>query len=299
MKQLNDLLNSVKNYWPDHENFLNRSISSRSEELLLFSDDLSGEILKLIDKDLDLYLEGYKWTCEMLTQEEIYFRRNEEYRYKTLNEVSKHVYENNSFMSKYVRGLLLSQVLWKNHTNTFKKLDDLLKKIKPSSVLEIGPGHGLLLSLCAKNCVHDLHGLDISESSLNEARRNFEILCPDATLSLTQADALKSESLDVFKEKVDLIILSEVLEHIQFPTKVLENLKPQLKSTSKVFINVPINCPAPDHIYFMDSKNSAIKMVEKSGLRINSVELYPATGYSIEQAVKRKLTISVCIVASL
>jgi 2-polyprenyl-3-methyl-5-hydroxy-6-metoxy-1,4-benzoquinol methylase len=299
MNALNKIKENLFEVWPEHQRFYEKSFDKRSSEVKLFTEKLAESVLKLIDGHLKSYIESYKWTCQMLTEEEVFFRRNGNYRYTKLNEVVEEVYNNKEFMTKYVQGLLLTQIFWGNHISTIFELNNIIMSLKPRSVLEIGPGHGLLLGLCAEHGVKDLTGWDISEASLIETKRNLNILAPELDIKYIQADALHEENFDKSIDEKDLIILSEVLEHIEHPIKLLENLKKVITKKSRIFINVPINCPAPDHIYFMDSKESAIKMVEASGLRIESVQEYPATGYTLEQARKRNYAISISILAML
>ena len=96
---------------------------------------------------------------------------------------------------------------------------------------------------------------------------------------------------------VESAIISEVLEHLEEPDRALDTLKLALKPGGRLFINVPINSPAPDHIYLLSDVAAARSLVESAGLRVTSLRAVPLTGYSLAQAEQAKATISCLIVA--
>ena len=63
------------------------------------------------------------------------------------------------------------------------------------------------------------------------------------------------------------IILSEILEHVEKPDIILKSLKNQLRADGRIFVNVPIWSPAPDHILFRN-EDDAIELINESGYQI-------------------------------
>ncbi len=97
-----------------------------------------------------------------------------------------------------------------------------------------GCGKGGLLSVIRINTrSFDLVGIDISINMLKEARLN-------GTDSCIQADALH---LPIRGEVVDIVISSEVIEHIIDPTKFLKELKRVSKPHGFIMVTFP-NCIA-------------------------------------------------------
>ena len=94
-----------------------------------------------------------------------------------------------------------------------------------SRVLDIGCGNGALAWDIVKN-VKDVHliGIDINSESINLARRNYQ----SSNLQFISGDATK----DLPNEKFDVIVLSNVLEHIEkrieFLTIIKEKYQPKL-----------------------------------------------------------------------
>ncbi len=52
-----------------------------------------------------------------------------------------------------------------------------------------------------------------------------------------------------FNEQFDFITIGEVLEHVENPKNFLNKARKILSDDGNIFITVPINGPAVDHIY--------------------------------------------------
>ena len=144
---VNTILTNIVEIWPEHRNFINKSFRKRSTDLLETSEKVANFIVKIAGNELQKYCESYRWTCDRLLDEELYFRRNNDYRLKSLDAAISEIYGDEDYMTQYLRGLLVSQLMWVNHTQS---IDFFLRVYLPrlpknSSHLEIGPGHGLLL----------------------------------------------------------------------------------------------------------------------------------------------------------
>ena len=81
------------------------------------------------------------------------------------------------------------------------------------------------------------------------------------------------------------------------PARALGHLRTVLKPGGRLFVNVPINSPAPDHLYLLRSPEEAVAAVESAGFVVEESGFFPVTNYTIERARKWALTISVCMVA--
>jgi 2-polyprenyl-3-methyl-5-hydroxy-6-metoxy-1,4-benzoquinol methylase len=287
--------------WPEHERFLQKSFTGRTDSVMKTSELVAKQVLKLsvsAKGGLKKICDDYRFTCtQILLPEEEFFRRNNTYRLTKFEDALKQVYQNDAIMGPYVNGLLLSQIFWSNHASSFDSfLSDFLPRIPQGGrYLEIGPGHGVFLYLAA-NARPDLSQIaawDISPTSIAKTRG-----CLD-TMGLTRPVDLKLQ--DVFDidssigQQFDGVIISEVLEHLEQPTEALKGLMTIMKPGAVIWVNVPINCPAPDHLYLMRSLQDAIDMVEASGLKVIDSQPYPMTGTSLERCAKLQLTVT-CVI---
>lgn len=138
---LDQLISTVGSLSTAHIKFLNKSILSRSSSELELSNQLSELIIRIKGDELTSACRNYLWTCDQLKEEMLFFYREGRYRYSRLEDAIAHVYSNAAYMEKYLDGLLLTQVLWKNQFDViFHLVESFLKKIgKSFRHLEVGP----------------------------------------------------------------------------------------------------------------------------------------------------------------
>jgi len=129
----------------------------------------------------------------------------------------------------------------KENNFTYKNILRILNKIdnRRKKVLDIGCGTGTLAFYIAKNG-GVVKGVDISTNAIRAASVN------SAYLNLQNKVTLKR--LDISKEKItgkyDLVILSEVLEHLKNDMMVINKISRLLDSKGELLITVPsINAP--------------------------------------------------------
>lgn len=283
--------------WPEHAGFLARRYKDDTPEFLSRCERLAQEILLLCGSRLDEFCSDYRWMCEKFFEEEILFRRTGHYRISTLAEATAQVYDNAPFMKRYMYGLLVSQLLWRNHTCVIDSFSEsfLESTSHPFEYLEIGPGHGLFLARAAAHplCTAAV-GWDISESSLKSTRHALDTLGVGNRVSLEKHNATDCGSLD---QKFDLVTISEVLEHLEDPATVLRALVQAMRPGGRIFVNAPVNSPAPDHIYLWRTPEEFVSFVSDCGLEVENTFFYPATGVSLEKARRAAITISCVITA--
>jgi hypothetical protein len=88
-----------------------------------------------------------------------------------------------------------------------------------------------------------------------------------------------------------------VLEHMEDPRSALQGLRRCIAADGRILVNVPINSPAPDHIYLLRSPDDAAELVRSGGFEIADIQSVPMTGYTLEQAREGRLTITSMITA--
>ena len=292
-----EIVGAVLDEWPNHASYLSKSFGARSLEQLAATEEAATATLKLMGDDLSRFARGYRWTCDALREEELFFHRNGRYRLATFAEADAEVYSNHDYMAKYVDGLLLTQVLWFNHVATFEMfLRVLAGQHQPFSYLEVGPGHGLMLHFAARSPLsRSVEGWDVSPVSLRETRNALDRLGTDKPVSLTEVDILKAARPE---RRYDLIVISEVLEHLERPEAALAFLREALAPDGRIFINVPLNSPSPDHIYLLSTPEEARTLVEGAGLLVEREELYATQGRPVAKSIANRVTVSVGMVAT-
>ena len=275
--------------WPQHHAAVDKAVYERSPELRAHTEELSDMVLRIADGGLAEMCAGYRQMCAWFMEEELFFRRNGRYRASNYAEVEAAIYASRDIMTGYMHGLLLSQILWTNHTAVSLYFDEFLDRLpKGFRLLEVGPGHGLALyrALVHRSC-DAASAWDISEASLRLTRQ--------ALTKLGAADRAALEKRSIFDrtdDRFDAVVCSEVLEHLEDPGAAVAALATLMDSNALAFINVPCNSPAPDHISLFRQPEEVLELLERNGLKVIDHRFYPATGLTLERARKAAMTMS-------
>jgi 2-polyprenyl-3-methyl-5-hydroxy-6-metoxy-1,4-benzoquinol methylase len=293
---LTRLVHALLADFPAHDRFVRRRFSDAD---LRFAERVAGIVLKLAGVDLPRFVGDYAWLCDRVMEEELSFRRTGAYRLRTFEEARREVYDDHAFMTRYMNGLLLTQVLWSNHSAVMEHYVEQFLPAAPHGYrhLEVGPGHGLLLSFAAADPrAGTVTAWDLSLASLDATRRTLH------TLHTPPADLVARDLFEPLGDQAaegqtfDTIVLSEVCEHLEDPRAALVSLRRVLAMDGRLFVNVPVNSPAPDHIYLLRSPEEAVQLVKDAGYDVVETHSFPGTGTTLERARRMASTISCVIV---
>lgn len=139
------------------------------------------------------------------------------------------------------------------------KIEQMLANKKTKiKALDIGCGIGFGLKFLAKNGFKQLYGIDINKHSLEEARK----VCPEAKIKFGDVYRIPFDA-----QTFDLIFLTEIIEHLDFPDQAFEEISRILKSGGVLFLTTP------NRMGLMGLSNGPIKFLKegfywKSLLRI-------------------------------
>lgn len=283
--------------WPEHAAFLSKRFSDPNDPTLKHSEENAGLVLLIMSNDVAAYCAGYRWLCQAMIDEDLFFRRHGRYRLNRFADAVETVYARPDIMEPYMKGLLLSQLLWANHARASMFFTErFLARLLPSAdYLEIGPGHGLGLHMASKALPDGtLTGWDASESSIAMTRRTLAIVKSAKSCRLEMVDVLASPSPG---GAFDAVVASEVLEHLERPDTLLKIVRGLLRKGGIAFFNTPVNSAAPDHIYLWRTPEEIEDLVRSAGFTIIDSAAIPATGYDLERARRRRVTISSLIIA--
>jgi SAM-dependent methyltransferase len=126
------------------------------------------------------------------------------------------------------------EAYWGIKTSLNKLLDDE----KNAKILEIGSGLGYLTYALYKSG-YDITGIDISSKAVEQAKRNFG----DFYIACDLFDYANKKP-----GSYDVIILTEVIEHITNPMEFIETALKLLKSKGAIVITTPNKSIYPDDI---------------------------------------------------
>ena len=287
--------------WPQHESFIATSLGNQASNVLS-TINTSAKTIKIIATEhfnsLRKVCEGYRYFCEkMILDSELHFRRYGKYERSTLEEAFRDIYSQPDIMQHYMNGLLISGVFWSNHAKALHFYHSEFLPLLPENFfhLEVGPGHGALLDLTVQQGKFGkIEAWDISPSSIQATARTLKTIGVERSVNLVCQDLMEA---NIHKNKFDSIVVSELLEHLENPLKALKSLKQSLKDGGLILINMPINSPAPDHLYLLRCTSEVIELVKKAELKILRAIHFPMTGYTISECKAHDLTITSIVIA--
>lgn len=299
---LDALIARVVARWPDHAGYIAKSLDGREAALIAVSEELARVVQMLgaaTPGGLDGLIDDYRFLCESIVlPEELHFRRHGTYRLSAFADAERECYANAPFMNRYMNGLLVSNVLWSNHAHAFEAyLSGYLAALPAGGAhLEIGPGHGLFLFFAACQArLARIEGWDVSPTSIANTRAALTTLGVERPVRLELANLFDADANGV--GEFDGIVMSEILEHLEDPVAALRAAARHLKAGGHLWVNMPANSPAPDHIFLLNDLDHATRLVEDAGLEVADSAAFPMSGVTLEKATKRKLAISCVVLA--
>lgn len=280
--------------WPQHQDYIALRFDDPYDDTFQMSEDVAGLVLLLAGSRMQEFCDDYRWMCDNFMKEEIHFRATGKYRLSKFEDAFEQVYSRPDYMGRYINGILLSQVLWRNQAAAMQYyIQHFLATAEGGDHLEVGPGHGMLLHFAERSeRFKSITGWDVSESSIAATQRALSIWGSGSATTLKIQNVMEP-SRD--GEMFDSVVISEVLEHLDHPDVALRNLADTTRPGGRIFVNVPINSPAPDHIFLWPNPEEVVDLVAASGFVVADTALAPVTGHTVDSARRRKLTLNALI----
>src|SRR3989344_717870 len=159
--------------------------------------------------------------------------------------------------------------------NFFNSLLVVVQDIKIESVLDVGCGEGFTLNKLSENKIGKrLEGVDFLETAIELGRK----IHPN--LILSQGDIYKLKYQD---NSFDLVIATEVLEHLEDPRKGLG----ELKRVSKKYLLLSV----PNEPFFMLANFLSGKNITRWGNDIEHIQHWTSKGFQQFSTLNSQLSI--------
>jgi len=291
---MNDLLHSIisrlEDQDPLHAKKLRKELKDRDPDYFERADAFFKKYLRylnMLNKNLDYGVQCYlKWLADM-RYEHLRFAQTGIYSSTSFDEVNQKVYNNPKVMEYYMNALLLSQFLWMHHYEMLSFFVKFFPKYGSTirDYLEIGGGHGLFISeaISLLNATINFDLIDISPTSIDISKTFID----NQKVKYITGDILQFKT----EKRYDFITMGEVLEHMEDPPALLSKVKSLLRDNGIIYITVPANAPAFDHIYLFRNVQEIRDMLRDGAFKIVNEVCACAENVSPEKAEKFKVTL--------
>lgn len=129
------------------------------------------------------------------------------------------------------RALELDLITYERATSHIKLIDAFLKQIADSSTMvDLGCGKGIYFQYLVSKRFKHVIGIDIDKRALQEAKSRY------SNVNFIVADA---QSIPLRSSSTDIIILAELLEHLNSPEMCLKECYRILKEKGVILVSVP------------------------------------------------------------
>jgi 2-polyprenyl-3-methyl-5-hydroxy-6-metoxy-1,4-benzoquinol methylase len=249
------------------------------------------QVLIVSGVKIEAVMDAYAKTCFEFMKLQNKFLTTKQYAASSQASLESNLYSQENLMEPYLLGLLSTYLYWENHAKIFDFYRTVFcpfaKEIVDAEVLEIGTGHGLFASYILENNRNTSYlGIDISKSSLEFSGNLFKVLFPQQQRQINFAQKDATSTSFGIERKYDLAICCEVLEHVENPEKLLQNIRLSLRDNGRVFVTTVINLEAIDHIYLFKNSTEIRNLFNKSGFTVVEERVYklPNSTSELEQS---------------
>lgn len=285
---------------PLQEKKLRKYLAGCDANFFADAENFAEHYTKYLDSQeipLEYAVKAYLKMGHDMLKLQIDFMKTKEYHIDSAAKANEEVYSSKPTMKSYMIGLAISQFLWPTHYAMYRFLRDAINARAPriKSYLEIGPGHGLFLDNAMKTLPSDatFSAVDISPISMKITKSIMDYFHPGK-------DIVRYYNMDMLdldlEDKFDFITMGEVIEHVEYPERLLTKLRDLLTPDGRAFISTCVDCPALDHVYHFRSVDQIRQMIAACGLDIETEAVLPVEDLPLDEIVRRKITINYCAI---
>jgi 2-polyprenyl-3-methyl-5-hydroxy-6-metoxy-1,4-benzoquinol methylase len=276
--ELHRILDLVASQNPLQRKRIAAFLATQGDEYFQFAEELSATLNRSLLRDDETRTEAarsYNRMCMDILREQIRFKKTGVYLLANAGEANAAVYSQDHVMRYYIVGLLLSYLFWPNHYRMFQHFRRHVADRPVRRCLEVGVGHGLFTAEVLKRHPDaEMTVLDISETSLAVARETLTTFGVDLDrIRFIHGDYL---ALDLPPGESDLLIMGEVLEHVDDAPEFLRRARQLIAPDGSVYMTTCANCPAVDHVWHFHNVQEIRDLIANAGLDIRSELALPA-----------------------
>ena len=215
--------------------------------------------------------DGYLHFLMDVNRSQVEYERRGNYLNKNYNDVFNRVYNNSEFMELYHWGVFVSTFAWEHHIKIYDLYrNSFLPYLNPEGgrLLDLGSGSGIWSFLTTYFVPQWIsQGIDISEKSVELSTKMALSSGLNTKVTFKTYDALKYKG----NKKYNAAISCFLMEHLEKPQLLLQNMASNLATKGYAFITVALTAAEIDHISEFHRESEIVLMAEEAGFRVISM----------------------------
>jgi len=219
----------------------------------------------------DLLIDGYCQFVVDVNRSQMAYEKRGGYEFLAYDEVRGQTYDSTDFMSAYHWGVYVTTFGWGHHVRLYEFFrDEFLARLatddQPRTLIDLGAGSGIWHMLALGRLPGwTATAVDISPTSVqlsNEMAARIGItdkvqhICGDA-LAFRPQDTPADAGISCF-----------LMEHLEQPQALLENLAAGLGDRAWAFVTCALTAAETDHIFEFRRESEPQRMAEDAGFRV-------------------------------
>ena len=146
-----------------------------------------------------------------------------------------------------------------------------------ATVADLGCGSGVILSeVLSMKASWTGHGLDISPAAIAYAQN---LAAHKGVSGRAKFRVGNINDLPYEDQSLNLVIASEVVEHMPEPERVIEEIRRVLKPGGQLILTLPLESHTPAHIHTLGKAEDLRALCEKMGFKMRRLESHWHFGY--------------------
>ena len=215
--------------------------------------------------------DGYIHFLMDVNRSQVEYERRGNYLNKSYSDVFNRVYNNPEFMEFYHWGVFVSTFAWEHHIKIYDLYrNSFLPYLNPEGghLLDLGSGSGIWSFLTTYFSPQWIsQGIDISEKSVELSTKMALSSGLNTKVTFKTYDALKYKG----NKKYNAAISCFLMEHLEKPQLLLQNMASNLETKGYAFITVALTAAEIDHISEFHRESEIVLMAEEAGFRVISM----------------------------
>ena len=215
--------------------------------------------------------DGYLHFLMDVNRSQVEYERRGNYLNKSYSDVFNRVYNNSEFMELYHWGVFVRTFAWEHHIKIYDLYrNSFLPYLNPEGgcLLDLGSGSGIWSFLTTYFSPQWIsQGIDISEKSVELSTKMALSSGLNTKVTFKTYDALKYKG----NKKYNAAISCFLMEHLEKPQLLLQNMASNLETKSYAFITAALTAAEIDHISEFHRESEIVLMAEEAGFRVISM----------------------------